>query len=43
MRKFAETEGVVTGNLTADQFAKVYLKEIQEWEVLGKKLNIKLE
>jgi tripartite-type tricarboxylate transporter receptor subunit TctC len=43
IRKFAETEGVVTGNLTADQFGKVYQEEIQEWEALGKKLNIKLE
>ena len=43
MRKFAETEGVVTGKLNAEEFSKMYVQEIQAWEALGKKLNIKLE
>jgi len=43
MAKFAETEGVVPSNLTAEQFTSVYLKEIQNWEAVGKKTKIVLE
>jgi len=43
MAKFAETEGVVPGSSTADQFSRIYLKEIQNWEAVGKKTKIVLE
>jgi len=43
MAKFAETEGVVPSSLTVDQFSRVYLKEIQNWEAVGKRSKIVLE
>jgi tripartite-type tricarboxylate transporter receptor subunit TctC len=43
MRKFAENEGVVAGTVNAEQFSAIYAKEIQEWENLGKKANIRLD
>ncbi len=43
IKKFAETEGVTPGTLSADQFAKVYANEIKEWEALGKKTKISLD
>ncbi len=43
VRKFAETEGVMPGKADAQQFARIYTQEIESWEALGRKTNIKLE
>ena len=43
MLKFAETEGVVPSTLTADQFSRVYFKELQNWEAVGKNAKVVLE
>ena len=43
MLKFAEKEGVVPSALTADQFSRVYFKEIQNWEAVSQKTKIVLE
>ncbi len=43
IKKFAETEGVVPGALNPEQFGKLYVNEMQEWDTVGKKAKISVE